>query len=420
MFRKQFNLSKQLLRSILVIYLFLTFIMTIIHLSVDYQYTKNNIQDELKQIAKTFHPSLQTALWELNNEQLHSIVNGMMYIPLIYGVEINDSSNKELLSKFQNGVNKKENLEYSYTFNINYQMNDNLIYLADITIYSDDQVIFERLKVSFLMIVLNAMIKTTVLIFLFVIAFKKYLEQPLQDLTNTIVRLRVEDINNRKISVDMKYDNELKILQNEFNELLNKITIEESKRFELLQEINNKLEFEVEKRTKELEHIAITDGLTNLYNRAKMDIELQKLEGIFKRYGRLFSVIIIDIDYFKAINDTFGHQVGDLVLKQFAKILKENIRNTDFIGRWGGEEFLIACPETSEENAKKLALNLKNIIENTIFEKVGKKTMSLGIAQISEDLDLDNLINNADKALYFAKENDRNQVVTFTSMERIS
>lgn len=420
MFRKQFNLSKQLLRSILVIYLFLTFIMTIIHLSVDYQYTKNNIQDELKQIAKTFHPSLQTALWELNNEQLHSIVNGMMYIPLIYGVEINDSSNKELLSKFQNGVNKKENLEYSYTFNINYQMNDNLIYLADITIYSDDQVIFERLKVSFLMIVLNAMIKTTVLIFLFVIAFKKYLEQPLQDLTNTIVRLRVEDINNRKISVDMKYDNELKILQNEFNELLNKITIEESKRFELLQEINNKLEFEVEKRTKELEHIAITDGLTNLYNRAKMDIELQKLEGIFKRYGRLFSVIIIDIDYFKAINDTFGHQVGDLVLKQFAKILKENIRNTDFIGRWGGEEFLIACPETSEENAKKLALNLKNIIENTIFEKVGKKTMSLGIAQISEDLDLDNLINNADKALYFAKENGRNQVVTFTSMERIS
>lgn len=420
MFRKQFNLSKQLLRSILVIYLFLTFIMTIIHLSVDYQYTKNNIQDELKQIAKTFHPSLQTALWELNNEQLHSIVNGMMYIPLIYGVEINDSSNKELLSKFQNGVNKKENLEYSYTFNINYQMNDNLIYLADITIYSDDQVIFERLKVSFLMIVLNAMIKTTVLIFLFVIAFKKYLEQPLQDLTNTIVRLRVEDINNRKISVNMKYDNELKILQNEFNELLNKITIEESKRFELLQEINNKLEFEVEKRTKELEHIAITDGLTNLYNRAKMDIELQKLEGIFKRYGRLFSVIIIDIDYFKAINDTFGHQVGDLVLKQFAKILKENIRNTDFIGRWGGEEFLIACPETSEENAKKLALNLKNIIENTIFEKVGKKTMSLGIAQISEDLDLDNLINNADKALYFAKENGRNQVVTFTSMERIS
>ena len=93
MFTKQFNLSKQLLRSILVIYLLLTFVVTMVHLSVDYQYTKNNIQNELKQIAKTFHPALQTALWELNNEQLHSIVDGMMNIPLIYGVGEKSSIN---------------------------------------------------------------------------------------------------------------------------------------------------------------------------------------------------------------------------------------------------------------------------------------------------------------------------------------
>lgn len=416
MFTKQFNLSKQLLRSILVIYLLLTFVVTIVHLSVDYQYTKNNIQNELEQIAKTFHSALQTALWELNDEQLCSIVDGMMHIPLIYGVQIKGSADEVLMNRFQKTITKIENAKYYYQFPIYHQMNENSIYLAKVTIYSDDEAIFERLKVGFLMILLNAIIKTAVLIFLFFVAFRKYLEKPLQDLTNTIVKLRVEATNERKISVDMKYDNELKILQDEFNKLLNKISIEENKRIELLKDINQKLEFEVEKRTEELEHIAITDGLTQLYNRTKMDMELQKLEGIYKRYGRVFSVIMIDIDYFKSVNDTFGHQVGDSVLKQFAKILKENIRNTDFIGRWGGEEFLIVCPETSEENATTLALNLRKQIEETLFEKVGHKTMSVGVAQIKDEIDLDNLISNADNAMYFAKENGRNKVVAFSEM----
>lgn len=416
MFTKQFNLSKQLLRSILVIYLLLTFVVTIVHLSVDYQYTKNNIQNELEQIAKTFHSALQTALWELNDEQLCSIVDGMMHIPLIYGVQIKGSADEVLMNRFQKTTTKIENAKYYYQFPIYHQMNENSIYLAKVTIYSDDEAIFERLKVGFLMILLNAIIKTAVLIFLFFVAFRKYLEKPLQDLTNTIVKLRVEATNERKISVDMKYDNELKILQDEFNKLLNKISIEENKRIELLKDINQKLEFEVEKRTEELEHIAITDGLTQLYNRTKMDMELQKLEGIYKRYGRVFSVIMIDIDYFKSVNDTFGHQVGDSVLKQFAKILKENIRNTDFIGRWGGEEFLIVCPETSEENATTLALNLRKQIEEVLFEKVGHKTMSVGVAQIKDEIDLDNLISNADNAMYFAKENGRNKVVAFSEM----
>ena len=416
MFTKQFNLSKQLLRSILVIYLLLTFVVTIVHLSVDYQYTKNNIQNELEQIAKTFNSALQTALWELNDEQLCSIVDGMMHIPLIYGVQIKGSADEVLMNRFQKTTTKIENAKYYYQFPIYHQMNENSIYLAKVTIYSDDEAIFERLKVGFLMILLNAIIKTAVLIFLFFVAFRKYLEKPLQDLTNTIVKLRVEATNERKISVDMKYDNELKILQDEFNKLLNKISIEENKRIELLKDINQKLEFEVEKRTEELEHIAITDGLTQLYNRTKMDMELQKLEGIYKRYGRVFSVIMIDIDYFKSVNDTFGHQVGDSVLKQFAKILKENIRNTDFIGRWGGEEFLIVCPETSEENATTLALNLRKQIEETLFEKVGHKTMSVGVAQIKDEIDLDNLISNADNAMYFAKENGRNKVVAFSEM----
>ena len=141
MFTKQFNLSKQLLRSILVIYLLLTFVVTIVHLSVDYQYTKNNIQNELEQIAKTFHSALQTALWELNDEQLCSIVDGMMHIPLIYGVQIRGSADELLINRFQKTTTKIENAKYYYQFPIYHQMNENSIYLAKVTIYSDDEAI---------------------------------------------------------------------------------------------------------------------------------------------------------------------------------------------------------------------------------------------------------------------------------------
>jgi diguanylate cyclase (GGDEF)-like protein len=384
-----------------------------LHLTIEYQYTKKSIQDELKQISKTFHPAIQTALWELNSEQLQSIVDGMMKIPLVYGVQVFDSSHKQIINQFQNAISneKIDNLEYFNQFSIHYQMNGKDIYLADVKIYSADNAVYQRLKVGYAMILLNAAIKATVLVFLFFIAFRKYLEQPLQDLTNTIVNLRIENAKERHVFLDMKYDNELKVLQEEFNRLLDKISREEIKRFELLQSVNEKLEFEVEKRTKELEYIATTDRLTKLYNRTKMDTELEKLYELYKRYGRIFSVIMIDIDNFKIVNDTYGHQVGDIILEQFASILKQHIRKTDFVGRWGGEEFLIACPETSQEDTYKLAQNLRIEVEQFIFDKVKHKTMSVGVAEMQEGVTLDNLISNADKAMYQAKENGRNQVV---------
>ncbi len=418
MFNQQFNLSKQLLKSILTIYFIITFIITIIHLSVVYQYTKNNINSELKQIAKTFEPALQTALWELNYEQLRAIVDGMMQIPLIYGVELTDSSDKIIIKKFHIPISEKEieNLEYFHQFNIHHQMNNNDIYLALVKVYSDDKAVYERLKVSYLMIILNAFLKTTVLIVLFIIAFRKYLELPLQSLTNTIVNLRVKNIDKKQISLNMKYDNELRILQEEFNKLLEKISNDEIERLELLHGINEKLEYEVKKRTKELENIAITDRLTQLYNRTKMDIEIQNMYEMYQRYRRTFSLIMIDIDYFKVVNDTYGHQVGDSVLKKLALILQEHVRKTDLVGRWGGEEFLIACPETSQTDALKLAEKLRNEVALFLFDKIGHKTISLGVAQIQEGLALDNLIDNSDKALYQAKKSGRNKVVLFSEL----
>lgn len=165
---------------------------------------------------------------------------------------------------------------------------------------------------------------------------------------------------------------------------------------------------------KELEGLYVTDRLTNVYNRVKIDeiieIELKKK----KRYVHTFSIILIDIDYFKLVNDTYGHLIGDAILKEFAAILKENVRNTDYVGRWGGEEFMIISPQTDQSGALSLAEHLKSKIAEFHFTTIGKKTASFGIATCTEEDDIQSLIDNADKALYRAKENGRNQVVCYS------
>ncbi len=182
------------------------------------------------------------------------------------------------------------------------------------------------------------------------------------------------------------------------------------------------LEEKVKQRTKELSlkneellKLSITDKLTSLYNREKLDKTLQYEMNRSLRYGVVFSVIIIDIDFFKKVNDEFGHQVGDEVLVESANILRNSIRNVDVLGRWGGEEFLIVCPQTDLEGAQKLAKNINNAIKNHIFSTYPKTiTMSLGVASYNENIfKAEEIVSNADKALYKAKENGRDQVVIF-------
>lgn len=172
---------------------------------------------------------------------------------------------------------------------------------------------------------------------------------------------------------------------------------------------------ELSEAKKELESLYITDGLTGVYNRVKIDeiidVELKKQ----KRYGAICSVILIDIDLFKLVNDTHGHLAGDLILQEFAAILKSNIRDTDYVGRWGGEEFIIVSPQTDQNGALSLSEHLRSKIEDFSFTTIGKKTASFGVATCTENDDIQSLIDNADKALYRAKNNGRNQVICYSS-----
>ena len=159
-----------------------------------------------------------------------------------------------------------------------------------------------------------------------------------------------------------------------------------------------------------IEELSKRDKLTNLYNRAKLDEELTNEINSSNRYDTNLSMIMVDIDNFKSVNDTYGHLVGDSVLIQIARILKENIRESDTVGRWGGEEFVIICPNNDIHAAQKLAQKLRISIEDFEFDVVKKQTSSFGVSQLNKYDTIDSLIQRADKALYKAKESGRNRV----------
>lgn len=167
---------------------------------------------------------------------------------------------------------------------------------------------------------------------------------------------------------------------------------------------------QIEKMNKQLEAISIKDGLTNIYNRRKLDEILEYEYNRAKKYCKEFSVIILDLDLFKSVNDTYGHNVGDNVLIETAKILRSNIRKNDKFGRWGGEEFLIICPETNTDKALYVSEKLRKAIETHKFLFVSKQTSSFGVATYKNGDTIEGLINRADKGLYKAKENGRNRI----------
>ena len=166
----------------------------------------------------------------------------------------------------------------------------------------------------------------------------------------------------------------------------------------------------LKEKNDELEVLYITDRLTGLFNRHKLDSVVSDELNRAKRYNHTFGIILIDIDYFKSVNDTFGHQVGDTVLVEIANILKANTRNTDTVGRWGGEEFLIVVPQTDELKIKKIAEALRRAIESHTFTTVGKKTASFGVTVFQKNDTIELMLNRADEALYKVKSSGRNQV----------
>ena len=173
--------------------------------------------------------------------------------------------------------------------------------------------------------------------------------------------------------------------------------------------------FKMKYQYTEKEFMSVLDGLTGLYNRRQFEIGLEQEFNRTKRHPSDFSLAILDIDFFKKVNDTYGHQYGDYVLKTVADLMKKSFRKTDLLYRYGGEELIMMMPETGIDGAVIPVQRLRNTVENYDFEMNGiksKVTVSIGLTMNYTDfLSAADLLKSADEALYRAKEGGRNRVV---------
>ncbi len=173
---------------------------------------------------------------------------------------------------------------------------------------------------------------------------------------------------------------------------------------------------QVQEKRKALEKEVLIDQLTGIANRRSAKRRLKEEIHRFQRYRQFFSVLLFDIDHFKSVNDRFGHWAGDKCLKELIKRIKPMLRETDFMARWGGEEFVILFPGTDVESASSVAERLRKAIENTRFiynKQEIAVTISIGVTEIKpDDANLEAIFNRADSAMYEAKKNGRNMIVT--------
>ncbi len=166
--------------------------------------------------------------------------------------------------------------------------------------------------------------------------------------------------------------------------------------------------------------MAMKDRLTGTWNRVRLEEEVQKEIDRSERYGHPASLIMLDLDFFKQINDQFGHRVGDLILKEFCLVVKRCIRTTDILARWGGEEFVVLLPNSGFSQARRLSERIRAAIEKHHFHQGVKITTSIGLSTCQPEDTLDSWLERADKALYRAKSAGRNCVKSeFLSMKEL-
>lgn len=187
--------------------------------------------------------------------------------------------------------------------------------------------------------------------------------------------------------------------------------------YELLARVKTHLELKMSKdllkeKNKLLEILSVTDGLTGLYNHRYIIDTLSQRIIEAKRYKKPLSIGMLDIDYFKKINDKYGHQFGDEVLVKISSIIEDTIRKVDIASRYGGEEFLIVFPDTNSSGAYKTVERIRKSIESIKWDKSGlKSTLTGGVCELKDE-DSEKLIIKADKLLYKGKESGRNRIET--------
>ncbi|WP_158973059.1 diguanylate cyclase [Paraglaciecola sp. L3A3] len=415
------NLSQKMLRVIFSLYLLVTCLITCIQFASEYLKTQDSISNELKLLEETVSDSIATSLWQYNQTQLNSLITGLIKMPIIAGVDVFDKNGQTLISKQFYSPTSVPMSIFETRSELNWQLNQENVFLGTLVLYSSSEVVLDRVLFGFSLIAITAIIKLSLLFWLFIWAFDRYLARPLKELMSQVDTIQLSSDINQRINLSIIENNELKQLQNHMNNMLSAMQNDRQRLIEDEENKRNWLEDAVNKRTAELQilneklkKLATIDSLTGVLNRGSFFESAQHLLILSQRQKSSASLILMDLDLFKNINDTYGHFSGDQVLIHFSQTIQSLLRKSDLVGRLGGEEFAIFLSDTNLNDAFQLADKLRKTIANTSIEvdrKTISYTVSLGVeSSVPKDQSIDELYKRADIKLYGAKGKGRDRV----------
>lgn len=374
---------------------------------VKFKASKNRLLAET--IAPVLALNISLGLESSNSEYLQEILkqnSDLEYVSLVGvdGFVYYEFFDDKFLDKSYEPYNKLEKV-----------LKDNLTQksIATLTLkFSNNE--YENMRRANLKITINMTIISVVLLLVFII-FMKHLFKNLSELKEMVLAYDPKR-NNFPLELSTKRD-EVSLIRNAIIAMVQKITVYT----EVLDQTNTLLEEKVLQRTLELEEsnrelklLASVDPLTSLYNRRYFTNSSHQIFELAKRNATPLSILMMDIDNFKSINDKYGHQVGDDVIVMVTSILKTMSRKSDLVARFGGEEFIELLPQTDMAGAYSMAEKVRIAIENEqIQTQLGEKfsvTVSIGVAvlDVENDINIESLIRKADDALYEAKHNGKN------------
>ena len=374
-----------------------------------------SLENRGKSIARQLAPASEYGVYSGNVAILQKMVDSTLMEPDVSAVEIVDSAGNRLVraerpsGPAQKEVHFEANILKSQT-----QLDD---YLGGQNASAKPAVIGKvRIRMSRVSLVGK---KRELLFDAFVIGFfglfgatvlairiSRGVTDPILRLADTVERLGKGELDTH-VAVDS--GGELEVLEEGVRAMASRLKV----MVERMENYSHELEGEVKRRTVELERLSITDELTGLYNRRHLNRMMQEELGRSRRYGTDLSLCLLDVDHFKKVNDSFGHQAGDKVLVSIAALLESAMRDTDIVGRFGGEEFAIVMPNTGVEEAVQGADKIRQLVQRMAVPGGGGITVSIGVVGCFESRvkSVSELVSRADRALYEAKDSGRNRVI---------
>ncbi len=424
-------LAGRLMRMIFGCYVVVAVGLTAVQMLVAYRAASQRLQDDVAALQRTFSPGIEDAMWRYNAEVLRGILAGMKEIPAVVGVEIHDEAGRRVLATGsftdESGTTRQVGraeatppatrsfgTPFSRTFPVVHTDENGRHYpIGSWTVHSDDSIAIDQVKNTLYVILVNSAIKSLMLWLIFYLVIRTMVGRPLDQIRHYLARIDADTLAAPPLTIEAGGRNELHALASALNIMRDRLrgSFEENAALMRdLREMNATLQDRIAERTRDLEALAHTDLLTGLFNRRKLDEALAEAAEQASSSGAPLSLILGDVDNFKSVNDRHGHKVGDQVLVAFAALLRDAVRPTDILGRWGGEEFMLLCPDADLAAASAIAERLRQRVEATALPEVGSRTCSFGVATLAPGESTDSLVARADAALYRCKRSGRNRV----------